>query len=307
MSGTTAAIDLGGTHVRAALVAEDGTITNRVRHRTPAADPRPDILPVLIAEVSAGAPGGAIDRVVIGVPGVVDHEREALVRAPNLPENWIGHLRGDWLAAQIGCPVSLANDADLAAVGEARFGAGRASRDVVYVTISTGVGAGMVVAGSLVRGTLSGGEIGHTVIDFAAAKAGRPSTVEELGAGPAIAKAAAEAGLVERDEQLAALARSGHDEAVRIWTTAIEAVGFGVANMAWLLAPQIVVIGGGVGANQDLVLPIISRVLAASGPAVDEPIQVVAAELGDDAGLVGAAAWFEAVGRADVRGSDVGR
>lgn len=298
MSRNTAAIDLGGTHVRAALVSTDGTVHQRVRCRTPLGRARPDLLPELITDLKASA---AVDRVVVGVPGVVDHEAEVLLRAPNLPLDWIPWLTGDRLSEQMGIPVSLANDADLAAVGEAAFGAGRGHRDVVYVTISTGVGAGVVVAGSLVRGTHSGGEIGHTIIDVDAARAGRPCTVEELGAGPAIAKAAAEAGLVERDAELADLVRAGHPAASALWNNAIEAVAAGVVNMAWLLAPQVVVIGGGVGANRDIVFPIISRFLASHGPAVDEPIDVVAAALGDDAGLVGAAAWFEAVGRADVR------
>lgn len=294
MSRYTAAIDLGGTNVRAALVGDDGVVHRRIQRPTPGNDPRPVVLPSLVSEVAAGS---SIESVVVGVPGVVDHDAEALLRAPNLPQSWVPWLTGEWLSKQIGTPVSLANDADLAAVGESAFGAGRDYRDVIYLTISTGVGAGVVVAGSLVRAQHSGGEIGHTIIDRRAAQAGEPCTVEELGAGPAIAAAAAAVGLVERDAELTELVRAGEPRAVAVWNEAIEAVAIGVVNMAWLLAPQIVVIGGGVGLNIDLIEPIITKLLTEHGPAIDEPIVVAPAALGDDAALSGAAAWFRAIGR----------
>jgi glucokinase len=301
VSGCTAAIDLGGTHVRAAVVTDSGRIVNRIRRKTPGETPRPDVLPALIHEVAGGQP---VASVVVGVPGVIDHDADMLERAPNLPPRWIPWLTGAWLSEQIGAPVSLANDCDLAAVGEASFGAGRDHRDVVYVTISTGVGAGLVVNRAVVRGQHSGGEIGHTIVDLEAARAGKPCTVEDLAAGPAIAAAAARAGLAERDAELAELVRSGHPVASSIWYDAIEIVAFGVVNLAWLLAPQVVVIGGGVGNNHDLVLPTISRVLADLGPAVAEPIPVVGAALGDDAALHGAATWFEAIGRGVDEGAE---
>ncbi len=287
------AVDLGGTHVRAAAVSADGTVARRIRRPTPSEAERPEVLPEMIAEVADGVP---VTGAVVGVPGIVDHDAEALVRAPNLPPGWIPWLTGEWLSRSAGLPVSLGNDADLAAVGEASFGAGRGFRDVVYVTVSTGVGAGVVVNRTLLRGQHSGGEVGHTIIDWEAARAGRPCTVETLGAGPAIARAAAAAGIAERDGALADLVRAGHPAATEVWTRAIEAVGIGVVNLAWLLAPQVVVIGGGVGNNSDLVLPIVDRALRRYGPAVAGEIAVVAAELGDDAGIIGGAAWFAAIG-----------
>lgn len=293
-SDLVATVDLGGTHVRAAVVDGGGTVLRRIRRPTPSDAPCPDILPELLTEIAAGA---SLAGAVVGVPGIVDHDADALVRAPNLPPAWTPWLTGAWLSQAAGLPVTLGNDADLAAVGEASFGAGRRHRDVVYVTISTGVGAGVVVNRSLVRGQHSGGEIGHTVIDRQAAREGRPCTVETLGAGPAIARAAAEAGLAERDEALADLVRAGHPAATGVWDRAMEAVGIGVANLAWLLAPQVVVIGGGVGRNTDIVLPRIAAVLSHLGPEVPGGIEVRGAELGDDAGLIGAAAWFAAVGR----------
>lgn len=298
MSETTVAVDLGGTHIRAALVDADGSVLVAERCRTPVEEPSPTIIPRLIDMVIGQSAGiGRPTRAVIGVAGVVDHEAERLLAAPNLPPRWIESLDEEWLSGSTGLSVAMANDADLAAVGESSFGAGRRHRDVVYVTISTGVGAGVVVADKLVRAALSGGEIGHTVIDWVAAAAGGPCTVEDLGSGSAIERAASAAGIDERGADLADLVRAGRQPALDIWTRAIEAVGVGIANLAWIVAPHVVVIGGGVGMNHDLVVPIIQRQLTDHGPQVGAAIKVVTAQLGDRAALAGAAAWWTAVGR----------
>ncbi len=279
-SEVTVAVDLGGTHVRAALVDDAGTVIGRVRRETPPDAPTPEVVVELIAEVTGGdEPGERPARAVIGLPGLVDHEAERLIHAPNLPPNWTEHLSRDWLSSRTGLEIALANDADLAAVGESSFGAGRTHRDVVYVTISTGVGAGLVVDDRLVRGALSGGELGHTVIDRTAAAAGQPATVEDLGSGTAIARRAAEAGLHQRGPALADLVRAGDLTATGIWTSAIEAVAIGLANLAWIVTPGIVVVGGGVGMNGDLVLPIVRAGLERFGPAEVPPIVVANAAL----------------------------
>lgn len=298
MPSTTVAVDLGGTHVRVALVSDDGTIVASDRRATPSSDPTPAFIPSLVKEAAnVSHDVAAPTRAVIGLPGLIDHDAEALVAAPNLPQGWIPKLNERWLHDSTGLEVSLANDADLAAVGESAFGAGRNHRDVVFVTISTGVGAGIVVGNRLVRGRFSGGELGHTVIDAVAAAEGRPATVEEIGSGTAIERRAAEAGLSERGAELAELVRTGTEPASTIWNEGMQAVGFGLANLAWIVAPQVVVVGGGVGRNHDLVAPILEHHIARFGPKLDESIQVLTAELGDDAALAGAAAWWDAVGR----------
>jgi glucokinase len=301
------AVDLGGTNVRVAAVDSSGNILARRRTPTPRHEPTPGFLVNLIAEVAAevshrpddagGTDGIEVDHVVVGLPGVVDQLNERLVTGVNLPRQWVPLINEDWLADQIGLEVSLANDADLAAVGESELGAGRNHRDVVYVTISTGVGAGMVVDGRLVQGSLSGGELGHTIIDWPAAERGEPATVEDLGSGTAIERQAAASGMTVRGAELAAAVRRCEEPARSIWNRAITAVGVGVANMAWILSPQIVIIGGGVGSNADIVLPILREQLRRHGPTSGPEIDLAAAELGDDSALIGAAAWWDAIGR----------
>jgi len=294
--GSTLAVDLGGTHVRVAVVEADGTIVDQQRATTPIDATDTSFLQTLTSNLLQKA-NRLADRAVVGLPGVVDHVADELTSAPNLPQRWLQSLTAELLSDQLGCEVSLANDADLAAVGEARFGAGRGFRDVVYVTISTGVGAGLVVDKKLVRGTHSGGEVGHTVVDAGAAADGRPATVEDLGSGTALLARAAEAGLTVTGPELAELVRERHPRASEVWEVGIGAVGIGIANLAWMVAPQVVVVGGGVGMNHDLVAPIIARQLRLHGPSSVGPIEVVTAELGDDAALAGSAAWWEAVGR----------
>ena len=295
MSHRVVAIDLGGTNLRAALVEPDGSITKRDRRATPSSDPRPTAVVEMIAAMAEGAD---VDRVVVGLPGVIDHENEVLVAAPNLPQSWINDLTDAWLTEQTGLAVSLANDADLAAVGEANFGAGAPHRDVVFVTISTGVGAGIVLGDRLMRGRYSGGEVGHSIVDRSLALAGADGTVEGLGSGTAIGQALRALGIEGDGRSVTDAVRSGDERVTAVFNQAIEAVGLGIVNLCWMVSPQMVVIGGGVGMNGDLVLPIVERLVSEMGPAI-EPISIVNVGLGDDAALAGAAAWWRAVGRED--------
>lgn len=285
------AVDLGGTHMRAALVAPGGTLVEHQMVDTPRDDDCARALVALAAAVGGGQPG----RAVIGVPGRVDHQLGRAEQAPNLPPGWLEALRADTLSDALGLPVDLANDADLAAVGEAYAGAGRGVDDVAYVTISTGIGAGVVLGGRLLRGRRSAGELGHTVIDRQAAVAGEPATVELLGSGTALGRLARSRGLSAAGAELLALVRAGDPVARAVWDETIAAAALGVANLAQLLVPGIVVLGGGVGRQGEVVLAPVRAALAAFGPqGLPEPVQVATAALGDDAALVGAASWAAA-------------
>ena len=291
---TVLAVDLGGTHMRAAAVRPQGTIADRVDGRTPQGDPHPGQFFAIISKICGRHD---ITRAVVGLPGRIDYREGRLEWAPNLPPTWPGHLTVSGLERITGVPTALAKDADLAAAGEAYFGAGRGYRDVVFMTVSTGIGAGVILGGRLVAGRRSGVEIGHVVIDREAARAGRPATVEQLGAGPALALAAAAAGVTERNAELVALAESGEPRLADAWAQVTEAVGLGAATLAQMFCPEVIVIGGGLGEASKELRTAAEVAVSARGPQdLPSPITVVRALLGDDAGLKGAAAWQRAAG-----------
>jgi glucokinase len=284
--GHTLAVDLGGTNMRVAVVDPSGAILDRAHAPTPRDAPTID---PLVHLVRAMRDRHDVEHAVVAVPGRVDHQAGTLLHAPNLPSRWPPMLTRAALESDLDVAVSLANDADLAAVGEAYFGAGRGHRDVVYMTISTGVGAGILVGGRLLLPRYSAGEVGHSIIDRVLAAAGGDGTVEGLGSGTAINRAARAAGLDAVGRDITRLVVAGDPDATAVWDPAIFAAALGVVNLAHLAAPTIVVIGGGVGRNGELVLAPIRDALTRLGPVA--PPDVVAAALGDDPGLVGAAAW----------------
>lgn len=292
MGDSILAVDLGGTRMRAALVDREGGVHERRIEPTPREASCPDALLMLAGAVLEGADA---KEAVVGVPGRVDYDAGRLEHAPNLPPGWPAELTEDNLSSVLGIRARLANDADLATVGESRFGAGRGYRDIVYITISTGVGAGVLLGGRLVHGRMSLAEVGHTVIDRAAAARGAPATLEALASGTALARIAREMGLELDGAGIVKLVRDGDVPASRVWDQVAEAAGIGVANLAHLFSPEVIIVGGGMSRAGDLLLDPVRAALGRAGPrGLSRPIAVVAAALGDDAGLAGAAAWWEA-------------
>jgi glucokinase len=280
-------VDLGGTNLRVALVDDDGTVRVREECESDRAALRELAREVLERGDAASA--------VVGVPGRVDYRSGVLEYAPNLDAAWAGELTEARLGDELGLPVALANDADLAAVGEAWFGAGRERNDVAYLTISTGIGAGVVTGGLLVHGRRSVAEVGHTIVDGRALLEHRPATVEQLGSGTALRELAVESGMADDGPALVELVRKGDVTAKRIFERVVFSAAIGAVNLAHLFTPEVIVVGGGLGLVGDLVLdPIRSLVLEMGPRALPEPIDVVNAELGDDAALAGAAAWSRA-------------
>jgi glucokinase len=280
--------------MRAALVDGHGRVLVRRADETPSDDDTPTELIDLVASVAA-ADGAQATHCVFGLPGAVDYEAGRLLWAPHLPESWPERLSEASLSQRLGRRVRVANDADLAAVGEAAFGAGRGSTDVAFVTISTGIGAGVVHAGRLVHGRQSGAEVGHTVIDWRAWRDGSAGTLEELGSGSGLARRAREAGLGDIDARaVASAAADGDETATAIWHDAITVCAAGVVNVVMAYSPDVVVIGGGLGLQPAFFEPL--RELVFSGLRHHRgELRVLPAALGDDAGLAGAAAWEAAV------------
>jgi glucokinase len=285
------AADIGGTQMRAALVDAQGRVLLRRTVPTPGQADVPAALIDLIGAVAAERSHGEASHAVVGLPGAVDYAGGRLLWAPHLPERWPDLLSSDVLTANLGIPACVANDADLAAVGEATFGAGAESRAVAYLTISTGIGAGVVHEKRVLRGARSLAEVGHVVIDWRAWHDGAPCTLEELGSGSGLARLAFEAGLGAIGARgVQAAAGAGEPQAAALWQDAITACAAGVSNLVMSFYPNTVVIGGGLGRQEKFFGPLRELVLSRPGHHPDD-LTIVRSALGDDAGLSGAAAW----------------
>lgn len=279
------AADLGGTWMRAALV-EGSSLAEVFRRPTPTAEPRPEAFVRLLREVAArGNPRAA----VVALPGRVDHDLGRLEYAPNLPASWASGLGAAALGAALGVPVAIGNDADLAALGESRHGAGRGAADLVYLTLSTGVGGGVILGGHLCRGRRSLAEVGHTVLDLGAARRGEPATFEQLASGTALERRARDAGLALDGAGVVAALRAGDARARAVFEGVAEAAAIGVTNVVYSYSPERVVMGGGLGLVPEL-REFVRAHLAAHGPP-GLPVELVPAALGDGAALLGATGW----------------
>ena len=273
------ASDVGGTQLRVAIVDADGSVRERQAISIPRSDP--DSLVRVLRSALDGV-GGAVAAAVVGMPGPVDYFGGKVLKLPNLPE-WEGRVSAESLSRELGLPVLMANDADLAALGEHRYGAGVGSDDMVYVTSSTGVGGGVIIGGRLLHGRLSLAEVGHTIIDRRTLE-----TVEDLGSGTALAR------LAGRDAaSVSADAEGGDAQALRQFGSVAKDFAIGVYNMVHCFAPEIVVIGGGMSQAGDLLIGPVREMLARCDEACPaSKARVVRAAGGDDVGLKGAAAFW---------------
>lgn len=297
LTETIVAADVGGTNMRAALVASNGEILFRRELPTPHHAKVPNQLTGLIRSAAdhrvSNSP--AASHVVIGLPGQIDYVAGKLLWAPHIPETWPDQLSAAQLSPDIGLPVHLANDADVAAVGESYFGSGQGYTDVAYITISTGMGSGLVFGGQLLHGTRSLAEIGHTIVDWESAHAGKAATLEEIASGSGMKRLADEAGLGALSAKMIDdLVKEGNAVATGIWEQAIFVAAVGITNLVTCFSPEIVVLGGGLGLQPNFfnaVCAITDRNAFTRSPSVP----IVLAKLGDNAGLVGAAAWSAAM------------
>ena len=308
-TGLAIGVDVGGTKTAAALVDADGRVLERLRADTRGSDPAAvvDTVADLVGRLAAGR---EVVAVGVGAAGFVDAEGELVRFAPHLA--WRGEPLRETLAGRTGLPVRLENDANAAAWAEWRFGAAAGESHVVFVALGTGIGGALVLDGRVHRGRFGhAGEFGHTrvVPDGIACDCGNRGCWEQYASGRVLTRrgrrAAEEGGplgqrlLEAAGGQVAAIegahvtaaARAGDPEAVGWFAELGEWLGVGVANLVAALDPGVVVIGGGLSEAGDLlVLPareVFSRSLTGRGHR-PEP-NVVAADLGADAGVIGAA------------------
>jgi glucokinase len=230
-----------------------------------------------------------------------------MLAAPTIPEFHRRDLR-PLLEGEFGCPAAGENDARACALAECRFGAGRGCRWMVYMTVSTGNGGGVILDGRLLRGaTGTAGEVGHQAIlpeGGGPCDCGGRGCLETLASGRAIAargRAALQAvrpdrdhsDLTARDVHAAFLA--GEEWAKRVWADTALYLGLGIANLINAYDPEAVVLGGGVidGAGEDLLAPVRAVVWERCMPSLSRPVAICAAALGPDTGILAAAtlAW----------------
>jgi glucokinase len=314
MSGGAAiGVDLGGTKLAAGIVDRDGAV---VRHTvSPTVHASQDDLLAALERAIADLLGNDVGAVGVGVPSTIDQTAGRAVSSVNVPLAGVD-LREN-LSARFGVPVAIENDANAAAVAEHRFGAGRGTRHMVMLTLGTGIGGGLILDGRLYRGALgAAAELGHITLDLDGAPC--QGTCPGLGHFEVLASGTAAGVLAERraaerpdgglgraaagghaiDARLVCeLAAAGDPDALDVVDTVGSRLGVAIADFANIFNPEAVVVGGGFAQAGDLLFEPARRVVAerALSPARDV-VRIVPAELGAQAGVVGAAlVAFEAL------------
>ena len=306
----TIGVDVGGTKVLGGVVDELGAVLKTARRDTPReggsalTQAIADVAKELMAEFT-------VESVGVSAAGFVSSDRKTMLATPNIA-GWNGVDLDYQLTSLIGLPVVIENDANAAAWGEARFGAGRGKRHMLMLTVGTGIGGGIVVNGDLYRGAFGiAAEIGHirVVPDGHICGCGARGCFEQYGSGNALMRYTREAiaaspdiarnllsrgdGTVEglTGRAITEAAREGDAVALAAFNTTGQWLGAGIATLSVVLDPECVVIGGGViDAGEILLGPTRSALERYMPFAGKHPYpEIIAASLGNEAGLVGAA------------------
>jgi glucokinase len=252
----------------------------------------------------------ALGGVGIAAAGVLEMERGVITASPNLP-GWKNVPLRDMIEEKLGVRTFLLNDANAAALGEHRFGVGRDVDDLIYITVSTGIGGGIIIGGKIYDGICgSAGEIGHMTIDINGprCRCGNIGCLETLASGTAMAAEArkrlaqgTKSSLLElargEPENITAktvseAARGGDPLALELVSRAGSYLGVGMVNLINIFNPQMIIVGGGVSRMGDMLLDPAREVVRERAfrlPA--EAVRIIISELGDDAGVLGAAAF----------------
>lgn len=303
------AVDLGGTQIRTVLLDREGKVIQRDQRNTLAQEGRELVLARIKTSIRDVVGGKGFKAIAIGCPGPLNPWEGVVYQPPNLP-GWRDVPLAAILQKEFGVPVYLENDANLAAMGEHRYGAGRGFNDLVYMTISTGIGGGIISGGKLLRGWKGmAAEVGHIVLlpEGPVCGCGNRGCLEALAAGPAIARQAQELILAGEKSAIPELVE-GHPDRVtaRIVAQAAQGgdplarqlmeragyyIGLGISILINVLNPQAIILGGGVSRSLPLFQkPLEAAVEAHSLSSIRQGTRLLPAALGDDSGLFGALA-----------------
>jgi predicted NBD/HSP70 family sugar kinase len=296
-SGLVVGVDLGHSHLRVVTADLAGNVLGeRVaeldidRNADAALDASAMFITELLAET--GAPRAAIAAVVLGLPGPLRHE---VVGSSSILPGWTSLEPAPALARRIGLRVRVDNDANLGALGETTFGAARGIEDVIYVKVSTGIGAGLVLGGRLYRGATGGaGELGHVRVNEqgVVCRCGSRGCLETLVSAPAIIATLQPAHTAPLSTELiVALAREGDPGTRRVLGDAGRQIGRAVADLCIALDPAAIVVGGELARASDVLLDGIRQSIDNyAQPGARQDVRVLPGGLGDRAEALGAVA-----------------
>ena len=293
LCGMIIGVDLGGTKILTVLADSKGHIISTAKIDTLANLGQKQVINNILRSINsvckkAKVPLSRVSRIGIGAPGPI-LGRAIIVSPPNLP-GWLNVNIKSLLQKKLKKQIYIENDANAAALGELLFGAGKGFRNLVYMTISTGIGGGIIIKGKVYTGALgTAGEIGHMVIEPKGPKCGcgNHGCLEALASGPAIARMAGTKNALEAE----LAARKGNKKAQKAINTAAKYIGIGIANINNMLNPDIFVIGGGVSNMGSLLLdPVKEWARKCSMEASRKSLIIVPAKLKNNAGVMGAIA-----------------
>ncbi|MBV8720977.1 MAG: ROK family protein [Candidatus Eremiobacteraeota bacterium] len=303
---TAIGVDLGGSHVTAAVITDDGTIHRQ--HEQDLEDLRYDAVIAALGETIGAAikdAGDAIVGIGVGSPGNIDAETGAVLYSPNF--GWHDAPLGETLRKKFGVSVFVGNDARCATLGEYTFGSGKGTKDFVLLTLGTGIGGGIVAGGQLVLGNKWGaGEVGHHQIrptDGFVCACGKIGCFEAQASGTGLIRHAFAVAPsfprsimldVDRDKlsskKIRKAAQAGDRHALTAWKNFTADLSIGLANIVAFVNPEVIALGGGVSTAADFMLDAVRGPVDALTTMVPKgTTQIVVAQLGNDAGQVGAA------------------
>jgi glucokinase len=308
----TVAVDIGGTHIRVAVYEPD-SIKPVAHQRTRSLAKEPGVYDRLERAIESVWPKEKVGAIGIASPGPLDPHTGTILATPNIPE-WQNFPLTPKLSQHFGVPTYLDNDANMAGLAEWRYGAGKGHQNLVYLTISTGIGGGVISSGCLIQGFRGmAAELGHMLIDpdGPPCGCGHRGHVESFCSGPSIARyvseqiKAGQTSTLHFDEdqhkhaqptlsaaQIADAARAGDALAISAFARAGYYLGIAVANYLAIFDPSILIFGGGVSQVGDYLFKPFEESLRRHTfhPHYLDHLVITKAALGDDAGLLGALA-----------------
>lgn len=280
-------IDLGGTAIKLGRFRQDGACLQSLSVPTPQPATPEEVLAVMVAAIAQLDPNHRARAIGVGTPGPVDAAGRIAKIAINLA-GWRDVPLADWLEEKTNLPTVLANDANCAGLGETWLGAGCQFRNLIMLTLGTGVGGAIILDGKLFTGHQgAAGELGLITLnpDGPPCNSGNQGSLEQYVSVQAIRRLTG-----CEPEQLGAKALAGDPQALQFWQTYGRHLGAGLASLIYILTPEAIVIGGGVSASAEFFFPAVwaeieLRVL----PSSRLGLQLLPAQLGNQAGMVGAA------------------